>query len=67
MLTEIAQIKRFIAQAHNLPLIDGDSNLMIRVDGEVPDGEHIIPLGASNTPFHVTIKNGAIYIGEKVQ
>lgn len=62
MLTEIAQIKRFLADHYGLPLENGESALLIRVVGEVPDGEHMIPLGVSLTPTRVVIVDGRIHI-----
>jgi len=62
MITEIAQIKRFLAAKHNLPLENPDNDLLVKVVGEVPDGEHMIPLGVTETPTRVVIKDGAIHV-----
>ena len=65
MLLEIAQIKKYLAKVHNLPLENHESLGMIRVVGHVPDGDYVIPLGESETPFHVSITEGKIHIKDK--
>lgn len=65
MLHEISQIQRFIAAKHGLK-VEGEG-ISVRVVGEVPDGDHIIPIGVKETPFHVQIRKGFITIGEKAQ
>lgn len=56
MTYEIDQVKQFIAEKYGLPYEGG------RVVGAVPDGEHLIPLGASLTPTRVAIRGGNIFI-----
>lgn len=65
MITEIAQIKRFLAKEYNLPLENGDSDALCRVVGQVPDCDHIIPLGVSLTPTRVVVKDDRIWIDPK--
>lgn len=62
MFYEIAQIKRFLAKHHNLPLENPDNDALVRVIGDVPDGDHIIPLGRKNTPTPVRVSDGRITI-----
>lgn len=62
MMETIAQIKRFLAAKYDLLLVDADNIGMIRVDGIVPDSEHMIPLGVKQTPMKVRIKDDRIYI-----
>jgi hypothetical protein len=65
MITEIAQIKRFLAKRYGLDL-EGDSDLTLRVVGSVPPGEHIIPLGVKKIPHRVTISaEETIRIGDE--
>ena len=66
MIYEIAQIKRFLAKHHKLRLENPENPATMYVVGEVPDGAHVIPIGRTNTPHHVSIKGGAIFIGEEV-
>jgi hypothetical protein len=63
MILEISQIKAYLAKHHGLPL-EG-TGLNTRVVGEVPDGEHTIPLGYKLTPTRVVIRDGAICIDPK--
>ena len=65
MITETAQIKRFLANQYNLPLENAANDLMVRVAGQVPDCDHIIPIGVSETPTRVVVKNDRIYIDPK--
>lgn len=65
MITEIAQIKRWLSRYHSIPLLDEDFDCHVRLASDPPDGEHIIPIGVSETPFHVAIRDGLIHIGDK--
>lgn len=56
MLFEIHQIKKFLSAYYNLPMDDEG-----RVLG-VPDCEHVIPLGVSETPTRVRVTDDKIYI-----
>lgn len=59
MLYEIGQIKRFLVRHHGLKFKPGGD----AIDGGIPDGDHVIPLGASETPTKVGIRNGRIFVG----
>lgn len=63
MLYEIGQINRWLAAHHGLPL--AGSGLDVRLVGDVPDGEHVIPLGTSETPTRVAVRGGRIWIDTK--
>lgn len=67
MITEIAQVKRFIADKYNLKTENYKSDLFIRVVDPIPEEgyDEIIPLGVSLTPTRVVIKNEGIYIDPK--
>jgi hypothetical protein len=65
VLTEIVQIKRFLANYYHLPLANADNDMMCRIVGLVPDCEHVIPLGVSLTPTRVVVKDDRIHIGPK--
>ncbi len=65
MMMEIAQIKRFLASYYGLSLTGEGSDYTIAVVGQVPDSEHMIPLGKHDRPTKVRIKNGFITIDPK--
>jgi hypothetical protein len=65
MITEIAQIKRFLAKQYNLRLENENSDWMIRVIDPVPDCEHMVPLGVSLTPTKVRVQGDKIHIDPK--
>ena len=65
MITEIAQIKRFLANEYHLPLENAESDLLCRIVGTVPDCDHMIPLGVSLTPTRVVIKDNQIHVDPK--
>jgi hypothetical protein len=65
MTTEVNQIKRFLAEKHGLKIEGTGEN--IKLVGTIPDGEHVIPLGASLKPRKVVIKDDRIHLGEVVE
>lgn len=60
MIADAARIKRYLAWRYELPLENADSDLLVRVVGDVPDGEHAIPLGPRGDTFLVKIKGGTL-------
>ena len=62
MITEIAQIKRYLADHYRLRTEDYDKDWLIRILDPVPDCEHMIPLGVSLTPTRVVVKDQKISI-----
>jgi hypothetical protein len=62
VLYEVTQIKEWLAE--NLGLRTEGEGGTLRIIDPVPDGEHIIPIGSSLTPFHVRIKDGRVYLGK---
>ena len=61
MLYEISQIKRYLAKVHGLTYEGSDLDGRV-VGGIVPDGEYMIPLGVSETPTLVAVKDDFISI-----
>ncbi len=60
MIYEINQIRRWLAAHFGLPIED------CRILGPVPEGTYIIPIGVSETPHEVTIRDDRITIGAAV-
>lgn len=64
MITEIAQIKRFLADHYQLPIENRENDSLCRIVGNVPDSEHLIPIGVSLTPTKIYIRRGLIRFGD---
>ena len=62
MITEIAQIKRFLADRYALATENYSNDWGIRIIDPVPDCDHMIPLGGGLKPTRVVVKDDKIHI-----
>lgn len=63
--TDVIAIKRYLAQKYGLRLLHPDNPRLCRIDqssGEVPDGEHLLPLGARQRLTKVVVRGGNIEV-----
>jgi hypothetical protein len=65
VITEWAQITRWLSKRQNIPMVGEEHDWTVRLVADPFDGKYVIPLGVSETPFHVEVKDGRVIIGEK--